>query len=260
MNPSYETWKMKSNPKYPPVEKIREEILQMYKGMYTATICPALSLWLAQRGWSQAFCGWGGYSIGYHLFSFACIWIGSDFVEFYYHRLGHMTDLGWTHHRHHHKFFNPTPFAVIADEYVDQFMRSLPLLIFPLIMPTNMDVIFFTYAVFFYGYGVYLHWGYELEWPDAHHPWLNTAYQHYIHHAKSLKNRPIHTGFFFKFWDQTADSTLKDTCTCVKCQHQRGERTLEVYNATEKPDYSPLLSLKFWMTSPPTKKTGKSVN
>ena len=32
-------------------------------------------------------------------------------------------------HKHHHIFHNPTPFAVIADEWMDQFIRSMPMVI-----------------------------------------------------------------------------------------------------------------------------------
>jgi hypothetical protein len=31
-------------------------------------------------------------------------------------------------------------------------------------MPMNMDLLFFTFLLFFYGYGVYLHWGFEVEY------------------------------------------------------------------------------------------------
>lgn len=62
------------------------------------------------------------------------------------------------------------PFAVIADEFVDQFMRSSPLLVFPLLVPINMDIMFFQWALFFYAYGVYLHWGYEFPWLTSDHP------------------------------------------------------------------------------------------
>lgn len=43
-------------------------------------------------------------------------------------------------------------------------------------MPTNIDLLFFEFALFFYGYGLYLHWGYEVSWLDAHHPIINTAF------------------------------------------------------------------------------------
>jgi lathosterol oxidase len=79
------------------------------------------------------------------------VWIGTDFWEFLYHYGGHTNNTLWSAHKPHHQFFNPSPFAVIADEYLDQFMRALPLLLFPLVMPINMDMIFFEYATFFYG-------------------------------------------------------------------------------------------------------------
>lgn len=144
--------------------------------MASATICPSLALWLRSKGLSQAYCGVEEHGVGYLLVSFFVVWIVSDFVEFYYHRLGHMTDIGWASHKYHHVFYNPSPFAVIADEYVDQFVRALPLLVFPLVMPTNMDMLFGTYAVFFYAYGVYLHSGHEFQKINAHHPWINTSF------------------------------------------------------------------------------------
>jgi len=38
---------------------------------------------------------------------------------------------------------------VIADEWADQFARALPLLVLPIVMPMNMDLIFFEFAIFF---------------------------------------------------------------------------------------------------------------
>ena len=52
------------------------------------------------------------------------IWAGSDFYEFFYHRLGHVNFTFWQQHRHHHVFYNPSPFSVIADEWVDQVERK----------------------------------------------------------------------------------------------------------------------------------------
>lgn len=247
--PSFATWQRKSNPVYPKPAMVRREVLQMLKGMYTATLCPAIALHLVSSGWSKAYAGLGGYSVGYLVLTFFIVWIGSDFYEFAYHRLGHTVGFWWKQHKSHHVFFNPSPFAVIADDHVDQFIRSAPLLFIPLLMPVNMDLLFFTYGAFFYAYGVYLHWGFESRWPDAHHPWINTAFQHYVHHAKSTLNKPMHTGFFFKLWDQLFGSLYKEgpaTCLCAKCATTRGERTEAAYAAIEKPDYSVLLSPSYW--------------
>ncbi len=73
-------------------------------------------------------------------------------------------------------------------------MRASPILFFSLLFPVNMDMLITLFGLMFYAHGVYLHLGYELDWPDAHHPYINTSFQHYIHHAVSGKNSPYHTG------------------------------------------------------------------
>ena len=140
-NPTYDQWRRKTNPKFPSPEMVRAEVLQMCKGMATASLAPSMALYLQNKGKSQGYCGDGGYSLGYNFMGFMLVWILSDFWEFYYHRLGHTTLIGWKQHKYHHLFYNPSPFAVIADEYIDQFFRSLPMLLFPVLMPINIDVV-----------------------------------------------------------------------------------------------------------------------
>ncbi len=245
--PTFEQWQRKSHPAYPAPAMVRREVLQMLKGAAAATVPPALSLHLVNAGASKAYCGVGELGWGYLALSFFAVWIVTDLYEFAYHRLGHRARLAWKQHKSHHVFHNPTPFAVIADEPVDQLVRALPLLGFPLLMPINIDLLFFTFALFFYGYGVYLHWGYELRWPDAHHPWLNTSYQHYVHHARSTLHRPYHTGFFLKLWDQLAGGGYEGSCECSRCARERGERSFEAWQRVEKPDYAVLLESSFWL-------------
>jgi Delta7-sterol 5-desaturase len=244
--PTFEQWQRKSHPAYPAPAVVRREVLQMLKGAAAATLPAALSLHLVSGGGSKAYCGVGEFGAGYLILSFFVVFLVTDFAEFAYHQLGHRLRFAWREHKAHHVFHNPTPFAVIADEPVDQFVRALPLLLFPLVMPINVDLLFFTFALFFYGYGAYLHWGYELRWPDAHHPWLNTAHQHYLHHARATLHRPYHTGFFLKLWDQLAGSCYTGACDCSRCARQRGERSWEAWQRLEKPDYRPLLEPSFW--------------
>ena len=52
-----------------------------------------------------------------------------------------------------------------------------------------MDMLFFTYAIFFYFYGVYLHSGHELEWLSAHNRYFNTSFQA---RAKYLRLTYVH--------------------------------------------------------------------
>ena len=66
-------------------------------------------------------------------------------------------------------------------------MRSAPLFVIPLLMPVNMDMLFFTYAIFFYFYGVYLHSGHELESLSAHNKYFNTSFQ--VNHSLDCENQ-----------------------------------------------------------------------
>lgn len=143
VNVSYEKWLTKSNAKYPPPETVRMEVIMMLKGLLMATFCPSLALYLMGRGKFDVYCGVGKYGWGYLIFSFFVIWLVTDFFEFFYHRLGHTIESLWSVHKYHHQFFNPTPFAVIADEYLDQLVRASPLLFLPAMMPLNMDLLFF---------------------------------------------------------------------------------------------------------------------
>ena len=160
LRPTYSQWRRKLNPSYPPADAVRSEVLQTLKGLLTATICPAASLALAQRGLSQAYCGLpAGHTAAEQVLAFFAIWVVCDFYEWGYHWLGHSAPFFWSQHRPHHVFYNPSPFAVIADDMLDQFVRSAPLLLLPLLVPVNIDLLFFTFVGFFYLYGTYLHWG-----------------------------------------------------------------------------------------------------
>lgn len=244
---TYEKWQYKSNTKFPSPEKVRDEIVAMAKGVLSATLSPTLSLYLARNGMSKAYCGWGGHSLFHHVGMFCLVLILSDFFEYLYHRLGHVTFRFWDFHKHHHRFYNPSPFAVVADEWVDQFFRAIPLLVLPLVMPINIDVMFAQFALQFYMYGVYLHWGYESPYLSAHNPIINTSFQHYCHHAKSLMNTPYHCGFHFKIWDQLLNTCYpREKCFCAECSRNKGERTEEAFEKIQIPDYSKLFTLKMW--------------
>lgn len=198
VDPSFETWQYKSNPKFPSPFLVKKEIIHMCKGLSVATLCPAFTLTLSKLGWSYGYCGLDNKDAMPLYMQAILIFFFTDLYEYIYHAMGHAYSIFWSVHKHHHRFYNPSPFAVIADEYLDQFVRTWPMIILPLITPINMDLLFAIFALLFYGYGVYLHWGYETTLLSAHNPIFNTAYHHYVHHAISAKNRAIYTGFFFK--------------------------------------------------------------
>lgn len=94
--PTFEQWQRKLHPDFPSPKMVRNEILQTFKGLVTATVCPALSLYLASHDVrlfgvaikSQAFCGVEPHGWNSILASFAWIWVITDFYEWGYHFLG----------------------------------------------------------------------------------------------------------------------------------------------------------------------------
>jgi lathosterol oxidase len=248
---TYEKWCHKTNPKFPSPAKVRDEIVQMLKGIAAGVILPATALWLTGQGKGQAYCGMPeGRGISYLIGSFVLIMGVTDFWSWEYHRLGHTASTFWGIHRHHHVFFNPSPFAVIADEWIDQFLRAAPMLFLPLCLPINIDLLFFEFALFFHSYGLYLHWGYETDLLSAHNPIMNTAFQHYCHHAKAILHKPYHCGFYFKIWDQLSGGMYpEDKCFCVQCERAKGNRSEAAWKKVVVPDYSVLLQPSFWMST-----------
>ena len=199
--PTFESWIWKSNPKFPSPALVKKEIVQMTKGLVVATLIPAFVITMEGKSYNgfgfKGYCGYGDLKDGHFdwaNFAFQTFFIFSfaEVFEYSYHWLGHRFAFFWSVHKHHHSFYNPSPFAVIADEWLDQFVRTWPILIIPLLIRTNMDLLFAIFASLFYGYGVYLHCGYELPGLSAHNPIFNTSYHHYTHHAISAKGRYIY--------------------------------------------------------------------
>jgi Delta7-sterol 5-desaturase len=250
VTPSYSLWKYKINPKFPSIHKIKEEIIVMFQGILFSTICPAISIYLTRIGSGYGYCEIQQHGFLWLLISFFLVWVGSDFYEFFYHYLGHYYPLMWRLHKGHHSFSNPTPFAVIADDPIDQFFRAAPILFFPLLFPVHLEMIFFMYSILFYINGLIQHSGYDLPYFDSHSTLILTSYHHYLHHAKSVIHKPLYNGQLFQIWDQlfgSIDTSPRSQCLCSRCARERGERTHEKWLAIEKPDYSPLLSLNFWI-------------
>lgn len=276
--PTFEMWRYKINPIYPPVTKVREEIIVMTQGLLFSTICPALSLYMTRLQRGYGYCGVDSSNGGWlWIFSsFIIIWFLTDFYEWLYHWCGHRFQTMWSLHKGHHCFYNPTPFAVIADNPIDQLLRSAPLLFFPMMFPINIELLFGMFSLVFFANGLIQHCGYELyilEWIgiDGHSRWFLSSYHHYLHHAKSSMNSPLYNGQLLQVWDHLAGSAtyvspainskmtsnptpqdILKSCLCSKCAREKGLRSEKEWKriSASLPDYSLLLSPSFWLLEP----------
>lgn len=255
MNPTYEKWLHKTNKKYPAPAAVRSEAYKSLMGVPFVTISPTLCLYMATTGLkvlglqSKAYCGFGKYGWGYEAFQLVFVLVGTDFFEWMWHNLGHRVDRLWEVHRPHHRFPNPSPFAVIADDPPDEVIRGSPLFWLPFIVPLNLELVLLEFTLLFGAFGVALHTGVDYAIFPVHQKWFNSPYYHHLHHALSTKGEKntYHTGFFFQIWDQMAGTVYKGPCFCSECDAKAGNRTKEAYDAIKKPDYSVLLSPSYWL-------------
>ena len=251
--PSFQIWKYKINSNYPTTSKIKQEIQIMLQGILFSTLPPTISIYLTRDSIGYGYCNINQYSLTWFFYSFFIIWIGSDFYEWLYHYLGHSYSVMWLLHKDHHLFTNPTPFAVISDSPIDQFFRALPLLLFPLLIPIHLELIFFIFSSFFLINGLIQHSGYEIPYISGHSKFILTSYHHYLHHSKSVLYKPIYNGQLLQIWDYLSSSTYvvneKNKCLCSECGRKNGEKTYEKWLEIEKPDYSILLKPSFWFSS-----------
>mmetsp|Transcript_121545 Transcript_121545/g.377905 ORF Transcript_121545/g.377905 Transcript_121545/m.377905 type:complete len:322 (-) Transcript_121545:86-1051(-) len=254
--PTYDKWRFKSNPKYPsPAYVLGELLLGGILGPPFVAMVPSLHLYLISNGTLKHHCD-TPETWSYRLLSLFLVVLFTDLYEWGWHFLGHWIDQLWTVHKHHHKYYNPTPFGTIADYPMDNFMRSLyPAVVYGLAQltigrPLDLDMVYFAAGFILGIWGMYLHCGHEISYFPYDHPVLNTSFQHYAHHAISVKNKPYHTGFLVKVWDQLAGSVYQGDQVIPAVEDQKlGNRSLERWEKEVKPnlpDYSVLLSLGWW--------------
>eukprot|EP00929_Paragymnodinium_shiwhaense_P049307 TRINITY_DN2487_c0_g1_i3.p1 TRINITY_DN2487_c0_g1~~TRINITY_DN2487_c0_g1_i3.p1 ORF type:complete len:164 (+),score=19.62 TRINITY_DN2487_c0_g1_i3:629-1120(+) len=117
--------------------------------------------------------------------------------------------------------------------------------------PADVDAIYIVTAFTIGLYGIYFHTGHELRCLPYDNKIFNTSYQHFVHHALSVKSKPYFTGFVFKLWDQLAGSEYygEELLPALE-DERRGNRSFERWEAEvlpNLPDYSVLLSLGFWL-------------
>mmetsp|Transcript_52145 Transcript_52145/g.113536 ORF Transcript_52145/g.113536 Transcript_52145/m.113536 type:complete len:335 (+) Transcript_52145:189-1193(+) len=255
--PTHDKWRRKTNPKYPqPVAVLQEIVLGVFLANPAITFAPSIHLALIANGSLRHHCD-TPQTWAYRLYSVVLVVIVADFYSWAWHYAGHYVGQLWAIHRHHHHFANPTPFGTIADLPVDNVFRSMYMIVVNFVsfaivgMSVDVDVLYLVTSITNGLYGMYFHSGHELDCLPYDHPFINTSYQHYVHHALSYKNKPYYTGFVFKIWDDLAGAHYHGLQVIPALEDEKkGNRTVERWEHEIKPnipDYSVLLWPSFWL-------------
>ena len=190
-------WKTQTQPTRS--DQVRGEIFDGVLSMSMVMGCIALTFWCSYNGYNQLYASPSDYPLWTIPVSMLALFLIMEVFEWAFHWACHQNDLLWKIHKHHHRYSNPTPFGVMADQPIDMFIKASPILWIPFLFPIWDVALIGTFATVNFVYGIYLHAGFDPPFmPSPHSRYLVSGWHHNEHHAGSLKHN---FGFFTAFMD-----------------------------------------------------------
>jgi lathosterol oxidase len=177
--------------------QVRGEIFDGVLSMSMAMGCVAIALWCSYHGYNRLYASPTDHSLWTIPVSILGVFVVMEIFEWAFHWACHRNDLLWKVHKHHHRYSNPPPFGVMADQPLDMFVKASPIIWIPFLFPIWDVALIATFATMNFLYGIHLHAGFDPPWmPSPHSRFLVSACHHNEHHGGSLE---YNTGFFTGF-------------------------------------------------------------
>jgi sterol desaturase/sphingolipid hydroxylase (fatty acid hydroxylase superfamily) len=206
-------------------DQVRGEIRDGVLSMSMVMGCIAISFWSSYHGYNKLYAAPTDYPLWMIPLSIVAVFLIMEVFSWTFHWACHQSDLLWMVHKHHHRYSNPTPFGVMADQPIDMFIKASPILWIPFLFPIWDVALIGTFATMNFAYGTYLHAGFDPPWmPSPHSRYLVSVWHHNEHHAGSLKHN---FGFFTGFMDilmstrltPTEKSAKREGYRCPECRN-----------------------------------------
>lgn len=179
--------------------QVRGEIKDGVLSMTLTMGSVAVAFWCYYHGYNRMYASPSEYPLWAIPLSVLGVFLVMEVFEWWFHWACHRNNLLWTIHKHHHRYSNPTPFGVMADQPLDMFIKSSPIFWIPFLFPVWDVALIGTFATMNFLYGTYLHAGFDPPWmPSPHSRYMLSAWHHNVHHAGSLEHN---YGFFTGFMD-----------------------------------------------------------
>lgn len=220
-------WKTQRQPTRP--SQVRGEIIDGLVSMSMVMGCVAISFWCSYNGYNQLYASPSDYPLWAIPLSIFAVFLIMEIFEWTFHWACHKNSLLWNVHKHHHRYSNPTPFGVMADNPVDMFIKASPILWIPFLFPIWDVALIGTFAVINFAYGTYLHAGFDPPWMTSPHSrYLVSAWHHNEHHSGSVDTN---FGFFTAFMDivfktrftPSDKSAKRPNYRCPECRNENAE-------------------------------------
>jgi lathosterol oxidase len=218
--------RFKTQPQPTRPDQVRGEIFDGVLSMSMVMGSIAVAFWCSYQGYNGLYASPTEYPLWYIPLSIVGVFVVMEVFEWAFHWACHRNALLWKIHKHHHRYANPTPFGVMADQPLDMFIKASPILWIPFLFPIWDVALIGTFASVNFLYGIYLHAGFDPPWlPSPHSRFLVSAWHHNEHHSGSLMHN---YGFFTAFLDIWFNTRLtpsdkvakRPNYRCTECRNE----------------------------------------
>ncbi len=180
-------------------DQVRGELVDGVLSMSMAMSCVAIAFWMSSRGIGQLYSSPHDHPLWQIPLGILGVFVVMEVFEWAFHWASHRNPLLWKLHKRHHRYANPTPLGVMADQPFDMLVKASPIVWIPMLFPVWDVALLVTFATMNFLYGTYLHAGFDPPWaPSPHSRFLVTAWHHNEHHSGSVD---YNYGFFTGFMD-----------------------------------------------------------
>ena len=225
-------WKTQRRP--PTRTQVMGELKDGVLSMSMVMCSIAIAFWSYHRGYNQLYTNPGDHPLWMIPLSILGVFLVMEVFEWAFHWACHRVPLLWAVHKHHHRYSNPTPLGVMADQPIDMLIKASPILWIPMLFPIWDVALIGTFATMNFLYGAYLHGGFDPPWmPSPHSRFLVSAWHHNEHHAGSVDHN---FGFFTGFMDILFGTRLTPA---DKAAARAGYRCTECRNAEPTAEAAP---------------------
>jgi len=189
-------WKCQPNNWLPRRDEIHEMVVGWFSLTLGSVLSAGLATWIFNGGYTSLYFEFGKHGILWSLLEFPLVFIPTDYITYWLHRIYHMPFLYKHFHKLHHTYKQPTAFSVTAIHPVE-FFNIQAVYIAPMFLMDIHAGVYIFYILYIYYHGIVDHSGINFKalWFQ---PWQPDCIFHDNHHQYFHVN----FGFNVTLWDR----------------------------------------------------------
>jgi len=189
-------WKCQPNNWLPRKDEIHEMVVGWFSLTLGSVLSAGLATWILNGGYTSLYFEFGKHGLLWSLLEFPLVFIPTDYITYWLHRIYHMPFMYKHFHKLHHTYKQPTAFSVTAIHPVE-FLNIQAVYIAPMFLMDIHAGVYIFYIMYIYYHGIVDHSGINFKalWFQ---PWQPDCIFHDNHHQYFHVN----FGFNVELWDR----------------------------------------------------------